>query len=205
MKNQEDEFYSELDQKALHRSCCTFQTLFIFFAILIIVAIISTIYVYKKIKAYNLPSKIVAISFQDKNSFEQKLKLSGGEENFELTISQEELTSVISDGISTGNFILKNPQVIINPSGIDVYGTLTKPLSSEIKIATAEKIENNKLKLEVTKITAGTLTLPKFVNNGVSESLNKVLDEKFQVLYDKYKIESVELLDSKMIIKGKKK
>lgn len=205
MKNQEDEFYAELDTKKLRRSCCTFQTMIIFFIIILVGAIIGTIYCFNQIKEINFPSKAITSNFKDKNNFYEKLKPDSTDENFEITVTSEELTAITAEGISGKNFIIKNIQVMIGKDGVDIFGTLTKPLSSQIKITTIPKVENGKIKFEIQKFTAGKLTLPKLINNEVADALNKAMDRNFQELYQNYEVQEISLFDGKMIISGKLK
>lgn len=203
MKNQEDEFYFELDRKKLHRSCCTAPTMIIFFVFILIVIIFGALYGLREIKKINFSSKVIQSTFQDKENFYNKLNLNSRQENFEITITSEELTAVISEGITFKNFIIKNNQAIIQENGIDFYGTLVKPLSSSIQIKTVPKVENSKIKFEVEQITAGKLKMPKLINNQVADTLNKTMDEKFQSLYNQSEVQNISLFDDKMVISGK--
>lgn len=205
MKNQEDEFYDELDAKTLHRSCCTFQTLILFFLGLLILVISGIIYCYREIKKINLSSKSIVSTLQDKNSFYEKLKPEIGQETFEITITSKELTAITAEGISGKNFIVKNIQIIISQKSVDIFGTLTKPLSSQIKIETVPKVTNGKVEFEILRFTAGDLALPKFINNEVASALNKTMDQNFQDLYQNYEVQVINLFDDKMIISGKLK
>lgn len=202
MKNQEDEFYDELDQKHVHRSCCTGQTMIIFFVVLLIMAIGGTFYCYRKIKKINFSSKTVQSTFQDKNNFFEKLKLDPSQTTFEIVVTSEELTAIAAEGISGRNFIIKNIQAIIQNESIDIYGSLVKPLSSQIKIQTMPKVDNGKIKFEIQKFTAGDLNLPKFISNEVADVLNKTMDQKFQELYANYQVQNINLFDDTMIISG---
>jgi len=177
----------------------------IFFLVLLIGAIFGTIYCFNQIKKVNFPSKILTSTFQDKNDFYSKLKFEPNQENFEITVTSEELTAITAEGISGKNFIIKNIQVIVGKDGVDIFGTLTKPLSSQIKITSVPKVENGKIKFEIRKFTAGKLTLPKFINNEVADALNKAMDQNFQELYQNYEVREIFLFDGKMIINGKLK
>jgi uncharacterized protein YpmS len=177
----------------------------LFFVGLLVLAIIGTFYCYNQIKKINFPSKIVASTFQDKDSFYEKIKSSDLQENIEITITQEELTAVTSGGLSGRNFIIKNTQVIINENSVDIFGTLTKPLSSQIKIVTVPKVNSGKVKFEVQKFTAGNLSMPKFISDKIAESISKTMDENFSEFYTNYEVENINLFDGKMIISGKLK
>lgn len=205
VKSQEDEFYNDLDKKSLHRSCCTFQTMILLFVFLLIVAISGTFYLYKEIKKINISSKIITATFENRNSFNKKISLDSHPAVFEIAVTSEELTAVLSEGISAQNFIIKNIQAIIDNNGINIYGTLVKPLSSQIKIETVPKVEQGKVKFTVNKITAGKLTLPKFITNQVENALNKAMDQNFTKLYENYEVQNINLFIDKMIISGKLK
>lgn len=205
-KTSEDEFYAELDKKTLRRSCCNCQTMLIFFGVLLVVSISFVYYCYREIKQSNLASKVVNFTFQDKENFYKKLMVaSDDEKTFEITVASRELTAIMSEGISFQNLLLKNIQVIIRQEGIDIFGTLTKPLSSEVSIITVPEVSDGKVRLEVKKITAGRLSLPKYFNSKLAESLNSLMDKNFSTLYNEYEIEQIELKEDKMLIRGKLK
>lgn len=203
MKSQEDEFYSDLDRKTFRRSCCTLNTFFLFFLGVLIITLSGTIYCYYEIKKINLSSKIVQATFQDKNNFYEKLKIDPTEENFEIIISSEELTAVISEGISFRNFVIKNNQAIIDPNGVNFYGSLIKPLSSTVQIKTVPKVESGKIKFTVEKMTLGKLAMPKFICEDAASVLNKTMDTNFQDLYARGEVQNISLSDNKMTISGK--
>lgn len=203
MKNQEDDFYSEVDKRSLHKSCCTFQTLIIFFVILLVITLSGAIYCYRQIKKINLSSKIVTSSSEDKNNFINKLQPESGAQTFEISITSEELTAVTSGGIAGKNLLIKNTQVIISADDIIIYGSLVKPISSELKIKTIPKVVDKKIKFEVQSATAGDLGLPNFINQYISDGLNKAMDENFSKLYQDYEVLNINLFSDKMVISGK--
>lgn len=203
MKNQEDEFYEELDRKKLHHSCCTTQTMLIFFLVILIGAIGSTIYCYTKLKAINFSSKTILATFQDKNDFYDKLKIQPDQENFEITLTSAELTAITAEGISGKNFLIKNVQVIISKDDVEIFGTLIKPLSAQIKITTLPQAENGKIKFEVLSLKVGHLSMPKFIQNNIEAVLNQAMDQNFQALYETAEVQTIVLFDDKMIIGGK--
>ena len=205
MKSQEDEFYAELDRKTLKKSCCTMQTLIIFFLLLLIISLGGVYYGYKQIKKSNFSSKIIQATFEDKKIFAEKLKIAPGEENFEIAVTSEELTAITSEGISAKNFIIKNIQAIIQEKEITIFGTLTKPLSSQIQIETLPKVEEGKIKFEVKNSQAGSLNLPSFINEKIASAVNGSMDQNFGEFYKNYEVQSVTLFDDRMVISGKLK
>lgn len=203
-KNQEDEFYRELDQKTLHHSCCTTQTMLLSFIIILIVATLGTIYIYSRLKKISFSSKTILSTFQNKDDFQEKLKLEPDQENFEITITSEELTAITTEGISGKNFLVKNIQVIVEQDKLTIFGTLLKPINSQIKIEALPKVENGKIKFEVQKMTAGSLGIPKFISSKIENALNLAMDENFEILYNTAEVQTIELFDDKMVIGGKK-
>lgn len=204
MKNQEDEFYAELDRKKLHQSCCTAPTMLIFFGILLIMAIGGSFYLYQKIKAIDFSFQTPAV-FQNKKVFSEKLKLDPTQPSFEIPVTSNDLTAVLTEGISGRNFIIKNIQARIGQGGVSIFGTLTKPLGSQIKIEATPQVANGKIEFVVTKFTAGQLVLPQFVGTEIAKGLNRAMDENFNSFYQTASVENITLSDDKMVIGGKTK
>lgn len=204
MKNQkEDNFYSEMDQKNTRRSCCTCQTMVIFFSFILIFAIIFSIYFVKAIKQINLSGNSVQPSYEAKNTLIQKLKINEiSNPEIQITITSEELTTLASEGLSGTGYLLKNIQILIDENSINIFGKLIKPLRSDVKITTIPTIKNDKIVIEVKNITAGKLKLPNILNSSIESSLNKLMDENFNSLYQNYEIKSLELKKDQMIING---
>lgn len=208
--NQEDEsaekaFYREMDQKKFHRSCCTWQTFLIFFVCLAILAGGVTIYFFYKIKQSGFTINRLYPSNVSKQNFQDKLKISKENPTFSVTVTSAELTSLAGDGIKTLTFEIKDIQIEINSQSLIIYGKLTKPLKSDIKIETAPKVFEGKIYFKVEKISAGKLILPSFLNNEVEKALNNLMAENFATLYENCQVEKVELENDQMIISGKLK
>ena len=210
--NQEDEnlehaFYDDLDRKTVKKSCCSWQTFILFFVILAILSSGFTVYSFYKIKQSD-PSITFSIEKLypenvSKESFSNKLKINATNPTFSIVLTSQELTSVLSTGVKAVTFEIKDVQVEISPSGMNIFGKLTKPLNADIKIETAPSPQDGRVFFKVTKITAGKLVLPGLLNSEIEKALNNVMDENFQPLYDNYRVENVELRQDVMIISGK--
>lgn len=205
-KNPDDEFYSELDEKTQKKSCCTCQTMLLFFAILLVCSSILVYWGVSKIKEINLSYKVVVPSESARQSFAEKLNVVL-QKNPALTlvVTAEELTTLASAGFSGTNFILKEIQFIIDPKQIEIFGTLTRPLGSNVKIITFPQVENAKVKMKVQSIDAGKLRLPAILYSEVEKVLNSFLDINLASFYEKYEVEEVFLEEDQMVIKGKLK
>ena len=205
-KNPEDEFYSELDQKTQKKNCCTCHTMLIFFAILLIVCGLLVYWGVKKIKQINLSYRAVVPSESARQSFTEKLNATfQNNPNITLMITAEELTTLASAGFSGTNFILKDIQFIITSQEMDIFGTLTKPLGSNLKITTFPQVENAKVKMKVQSIDAGKLRLPAILYSEVEKVLNSLMETNLASFYEKYAVEEVFLQEDQMVIKGKLK
>lgn len=205
-KNPDDEFYSELDEKTQRKSCCTCQTMLIFFAVLLIIFGLLAFWGVKKIKQINLSYRAVVPSESARQSFIEKLNAtSQNSPTITLTITAEELTTLASTGLSGTNFILKDIQFIISPKQMEIFGTLTKPLGSNLKITTFPQVENAKVKMKIQSIDAGKLRLPGILYTEVEKVLNSFMDANLASFYEKYEVEEVFLEEDQMVIRGKLK
>lgn len=201
----ENRFYKEVDEKRSHNSCCTCQTMLIFFVIIFIITIFGVYYFYKQITnsniKFNLPD--ITASFDEvKNKF-SKMDFSG--KDISLPVSEEELSVLIKDGFNLESLSLKDLQTTINPESIIIYGDLIKPINSKIAMETIPEIIDNRIYFRVDSIKAGKLNLPKFIADRYAESLSENLAQKISVIYNNFTVEEVILQDKKMLIKGKKK
>lgn len=208
--SQEDEsaekaFYADLDKKTTRRSCCTWQTFVIFFCCLAIVASTVTVYLFYKIKQAGFSIEKLYPSTVSKESFLAKLKIGKENPTFSITITQQELTSVMANGLKTISFEIKETQTIIDSSGVTFYGKLIKPLKADIKIETVPKIKDGKIFFEVAQTSAGKLVLPRFLNSEIEKALNNLMDENFATLYENYNVEKIELQKDQMEVSGRLK
>ena len=202
-QSQEDNFYADLDKKTAHRSCCTCQTLIIFFAIILTISIIIVFFLVREIKKINLSPQKITTSFTLKDSFNKKIEVTDLE--FTTEITSEELTSIMSDGLKLGQFDIKDIQVTVDKDGLNIYGNTKMIVKTNFKVETTPKAENGKIKIAVNKISAGHLSLPGILKPQIEKNLNEYFDNKFSNLYQNYEIEKIELQQDKIIISGKLK
>lgn len=205
-EKENDKFYSELDQDKVHGSCCTCHTLAMLFIFILLIAGIGSFFLYKqitsiKVSPLNFNSKI---SFNDFTNRLDAIKINDSKSN-EIALSEEDFNVLLSEGLSVQNFILKDIQTSILASGMVINGGLVKPLSSKVIVDLEPAIVNGKIKFEIKKIQAGTLSIPKFMWSKIETNLNKSFDLKLALIYQKISIEEIVLGDRELIIKGKLK
>lgn len=199
-EEKEQDFYRDLDKKKSHQSCCTCQTLVLFFMGVLVVFFGLIFFVYWQVTHggilnFNTPTATI----QD---FQKKLDNVSLNPNGEikLNLTSNELNAILTGGISIQNFVLKDIVLSINPDNILIYGSLIKPISSKVVITTIPVVKNEKLSLHITKITAGKMDLPNFLNNRAEDGLNNLLDAKMAPFYQKATVNKVELSQDKIII-----
>jgi hypothetical protein len=202
--NDDERFYRELDEKKSHGSCCTCQTFAIFFVVLAVILGGITFYLYWQIThggilANKSNTNLTAQTTQDK--IKNIHPDAFGE--FRLVLSSEDMTNLLSEGISVNNLVMKDVYVSINPSSIVTYSTLTKPLSSKMAIELVPKTQSGQVQFTVQKITAGNLTIPSFMVSGLSNNFSNMVNAKFNSLYNDYEITHVNLAENQMEIIGK--
>jgi len=205
--NEKDEdFYRELDKKNLHQSCCTCQTLAIFFVGLLLILSGTIFFLYWQIShggGFSLNVSRIATTKDFQNKLTNASPDASG--TYQLILSSDELNTVLGDGFSVSNFILKDTVASINPTELLIYGTLIKPLNSKIVMSTQPKAENEKLVIVVSKMTAGSVNLPTFLNKQVATNINDLLDKKMASFYEKATVTTVSLEQNQMIIMGQAK
>lgn len=202
-KSEDKNFYQELDKETLKKSCCNCQTMAIFFIVLAIIVGFVTYYLVRQIRTINVTVRKINPSSLSKNNLLQKLNIDKNSPTFTITITSEELTSLVSGGISATGFSISDVQVLINPENIEIFGKLTKPFSADIKITALAEVQDGKLRFKVTNTSAGKLTLPGLINSQIESAFNNLIDQNFANLYQNYQIEQVSLESDRMNISGK--
>ncbi|MBM2821061.1 MAG: hypothetical protein HW405_821 [Candidatus Berkelbacteria bacterium] len=204
--SQEDEFYSELDKRTARHSCCTFQTMIIFFGILLIIATLGTIYIVYQVKQINVTFPQFNLTESIKNSLSKKLNSKNlTNPQLDMVITSEEFSSIVSPGIKTSILEIDQMQAKIYETDIKIFGKLIKPLKSDIEITAVPIIQDGKIKLEIQKINAGKLSLPGLLNNEIEKSINKLLDANFASIYQQYQAKETKLHADELEIIGQLK
>lgn len=204
--NDEESFFGEMDKSKIHQSCCTCQSMAILFGLILIILAGGLFYIYwqitrEKVFAFKLPTNISLQSFNARLNNLSNISSN----NLELTLSNEDMTALLSEGLSFQTFLLKEIQVQILPSQILIYGRLVKPLQSKVVISAIPKTQNGKVIFEVTGVTAGNFNFPKFFNSQISKSLNSLIDAKLAPIYAKFNIEEIRLNENSLTIYGQAK
>jgi len=202
---EKNKFYDELDEKTSRNSCCTCQTLLIFFICLLFISTGVIFYLYWQIKKgdiFNgLPHTNISKDYQAKID-KPEVDNNG---DFQLTLTSDDLTGLLSEGISTENFVLKDINVSVNPSNMLVYGTLVKPIGSKVVITAVPKIEEGKIRFNISNISAGNINLPAVFNSSVGGSLTNLFDKKLATFYENYGVQKVVLENNQIFLVGKSK
>ncbi len=176
MEEKED-FYHELDTKG-RRSFCTCQSLAIIFLILALLLAGAIVWGVKKIKTAVFPARQVMATRQDSSSVQEKLvqlsQTAGASTS--LTLTEPELTSLLADAIAKNPTIpLRGIQAQINPDGIVLAGTATKYLTTLLQIDVRPQVVDGRPKLQITKIQAGSLSVPPLLTQLLDKSLQDAL------------------------------
>lgn len=200
-KSEENNFYQELDKKRAHKSCCTCQTITILFTVLFLVVIGGVYYLYFLAThggILNAPPK-TANSWVD---FNTKISTTSPDDAGFATVvlTTEEVNILLSQGLSTGQFVMKDVHTSINPDAMLVYGTLTKPLRSKVVLTIVPTVENGEVKMTVTQASAGKLNLPFFWLDNISKIMSGVLAEKMSALYKNFEVRTIVLEENQMSI-----
>ncbi len=199
---EKENFYHELDTHK-KRSYCTCQTLLIGLVLIAIGVAAMVAWGVAKVKTAVLPDRQVVSSDQDRQQLEQKvshLDLRPGAST-SLTITERELTSLMVQGVSQNGAIpFRELQAEINPDGIIVSGVATKILNSSLALTILPKVVDGKVRLDVAKIQAGTLTVPSAVTEMLSKQANEALTRELKL--ESIAVKSVALEEGSMTVTG---
>lgn len=203
--NDSERFYDEMDKTKVHQSCCTCQTLAILFLTLLIILAGGIFYIYYQVTREKVFSfKLPTISIQDFNKKLTDLKADQSGQ-LQITLTNEDMSALLSEGLSLQSFLLKEIQVQIMPTETLIYGRLVKPLKSKVVISAVPRVKDGKINFEVSGITAGNLNFPKILNDQVGKSLTDLVNTKLAPIYAKFDVQEIILEENQLIIKGKAK
>ena len=102
--NDEEKFYEDLDKRNSRQSCCTCQTLVIFFIILFLILAGLAIFIYYKVthgQSINMNETQIISSSQLTDKF--KNISPDVNHQIQITITSQELTTLLAEGLSAGN------------------------------------------------------------------------------------------------------
>lgn len=77
-----------------------------------------------------------------------------------ITLTQQEITSVLNDAIAGSQLPLTNFRVSLEAGQMTIYATTTAPLVADVAIIAQPKIVDNQIEFYATQVTIGTLPLP---------------------------------------------
>lgn len=200
---EKENFYHELDTKS-RTSFCSCQSLIILFIALVISLVIIISFGINKLKEVVAPERSVISSSQDQRELQANVKqlstISG--QQARLIITERQLTSVLVDKITAeANFPVRSVQAQINPSGIVISGSATQYLKTNFEITFLPQVETGRIRIEITKVRAGQLTIPDQLNGLIGRSMSNLLDQQLNQLAS-FEIKSLTLDTGQLIIAG---
>lgn len=200
----EENFYHELDSKGKRRSFCSCQTLALLFIVLAIAIALGVTSLVKKVSTAVMPKRQVTATSADADSLQQKVadlaKQPGASTS--LTVTEQELTGLLISGINNQPSVpLRDVQAEINPDGIVLTATLTEYLKSSVAISLLPKVVDGKVKFEITKIQAGSLTVPSYVTENLAKQIDSLTNQQSNQ-FDGISVRSIHLDEGRMTVTG---
>lgn len=199
-RNQEDEFYSDLDQKTERKSFCNCYTMVIFFGIILIVIIILTIYVAKIINRENINVQNLLPLISEKIHNDENIIAKNPTLN--LVVSADELNSILPKSLKSYSLTLENPKIAISQSGMLITGELATPIKIPVTMTALVLPKEGKVNINIVKSKMGFISLPGVVRAGVENSLNELMDTNFAEIYQSYEVNNIILAENQMTIVG---
>ena len=174
------------------------------FLITLIAILIGAFYLYHQITSLKISPLNLKIN-SSQSEVENKFKNLNQSGDVEVSLSEDELNAILSGGLSFQSFVLKDTQTSIAANQIILYGDLIKPLSSKVAIGLLPEVVDGKINFKIKDVVTGNLNLPSFLNKKIEKSFNDSVDAKLSFIYNNISINTVELKDSTMVIKGRSK
>jgi hypothetical protein len=149
------------------------------------------------------PKQIITPTEEKAQSLQNKLENPIiTEEGFKIEITQEELTSYLVYYPPKNKNEIENPQVVITPKEVELFGKIKEPINTVVKVIFIPWIQNGKLKINIQKIYCGSVRAPSFLINKLQESLSEQLEKSLP--REDFYITNIQLKDGKMIISGER-
>ena len=147
----------------------------------------------RRVKLQNVESQVKAIARASKQ---------GEKKPFEVTISQDELNTLLQDRLKTTNLPLENPRVGLQNGQLIVEADgHYKGLSAPVSVVGTVSAQNDDVAFSIESLTLSGFSLGDWkekVQRAVDDGLKKALREKGAA-----KIDSVEIGDGTLTIKGR--
>ncbi len=148
------------------------------------------------------PKEVIIPTEEKAQSLQDKLENPILDKNiFKIEITQEELTSYLVYYPPKNKIEIENPQIVITPEEVKLFGKTKKPVSTAFKVVFIPWIQNGKLKINIKKIYCGSVGIPSFLVSQLQENITEEL-EKSLPKEENFYITNIQLKDRKMIIIG---
>lgn len=204
MAKKQDQIFEEMDLKTGSRNACSCGTMLAILIVLLVVAVAGSLYLITLIKSrVNRPPAVLhQVSNQDVIAKIQTFfSKPAAAPDASLTITEQELSSVLQTAAAQNEqFPVKGLQVAISQEAIILSGTLTKPLTSDITIHAVPKAKDGQLEFDITKITAGKVTLPELVVDLIEQKVSDLIKDNLQAL-EGVEVKEVSLRSGEMVIR----
>lgn len=164
-----------------------------------------------------VPQKVVTLTPEELKNFEtditEKLKTQvkpqikpgATEQQVDVTLefTEKELTAIAKSLETSGNSPLKNSQVSVTPEAIEIFGEIDNLRSTTIAVAFRPEITDSELKINLEKVTLGTLSLPMFWGEFFAEKyLNQQIDAAGENIRKMGQLKEITLEDGKLKVRG---
>lgn len=199
-KNQENEFYGEMDQKTEKKSFCNCYTMAIFFGILTISVVGLIIYFARFINQKNINIGNILPLITEKISRDENIRAKNP--TLQLVVTADELNSILPESLKSYSLSLENPKITIAEQGILISGQLATAIKIPAEMTALALPKEGKVNIKIVKSKMGFVSLPGMVRAGIENSLNQLMDANFAQIYEIYEVNNIELGENQMTILG---
>jgi len=172
----------------------------IFFGFLLILLIILTMYIAKAINQKNINPQNLLPTILEKIQSDENI--SAKNPTLKLTVTADELNSILPETIKSYSLNLENPKISISESGMLITGHFAAPIKIPLEMTALVLPKEGKISVKVVKSKMGFISMPGMVRAGIENSLNQLMDKNFAQIYETYEVNNIELGENQMTILG---
>ncbi|MCX6810056.1 MAG: hypothetical protein NTZ65_04945 [Candidatus Berkelbacteria bacterium] len=171
-KEEDKEFYRDLDKSKKPKSSCSPLSFIILMVLVLILAEVLLFAFSKSIKNSAIPQDATTLSQRSDLGFVKIPTVENSDRGFQVVISEGVLCSKIA---LSQNHPASDYSCKISQDGIEISGKIVSFLPRNTKVTIVPKVQNDQLKLDITKAQIGSITILKFLTSSISGVLNDAL------------------------------
>jgi hypothetical protein len=156
------------------------------------------------------PAETIAVTTQSAQTLESNIEKNvlniphGGD--FQIEITEQQLTSYVSMKLQeNAQYPVHHVQIYLRDSQIRVLGDVDQAnMSVQAELIIKPYLESNVVQFDVLSAKIGPFNIPQDLIDSMKQEMKDAFEEQLQGLGENYQMDSIDIQNGVMIIKGKK-